>query len=74
MFARDYHYKTRYADKGLIKTSQTEAPSKDLIANSFRQRAMTDYNSLPLDIRNKTSINKFKVRAKKWIQKNTCTK
>ena len=53
---------------GLIKHSQRKAPSHELATNSFKWRAMNDYNSLTLEIRNTTSINKFKKLAKKWIE------
>ena len=70
MYSRHYQVKTRLADKGLIKPSETDAPKKDLTQDSFKWRSLHQYNLLPLEIRSATSINKFKKLAKNWIMEN----
>ena len=70
MFSRNYLVKTRLADKELLKPSDADSPTLELIKNSFRWRAMEQYNLLTLEIRNSPSITKFKVLAKKWIIEN----
>ena len=70
LFSQNYQCGTRHADKKLIKPTQTKAPQHDLALNSFRWRAMMDYNSLTLDIRNSTCPHKFKRLAKTWIMEN----
>ena len=68
LFNLNYNVKTRLADQQLLKPSQGEAPEHDLIAGSFRWRAIKHWNSLPLQIRKETLTTKFKRESKLWIK------
>ena len=67
MFNQNYSRRTRQADMQLIRPSQTRAPSHELALDSFRWRALQEFNSLPLHIRSTSSLAKFKKLVKVWI-------
>ena len=65
MFNWSYQYNTRQAESDLIR--QVKRPNLDISKSSFRWRAASQYNQLPLNIRTSPGINIFKARTKKWI-------
>ena len=67
MFTLDYRVPTRLADQQMLKPSQTDAPDHELVTDSFRWRALQNWNLLPLQIRNEKSATKFNSLAKRWI-------
>ena len=71
MFNTDYRRMTRQAIQGVIKPSPVRSISRQELANkSFRFRAVQDYNLLPVQIKEATSLTIFKKSAKKWIMEN----
>ena len=69
-FSLDYRVKTRLADQQILKPSQVLTPEHDLVTDSFRWRALRNWNSLPLDIRSISSTTKFKLQARIWVKAN----
>ena len=67
MFSSQYQYDTRQAKSGMIK--HTERPRLEMSLSSFRYRAAKIFNELPPEIRNKQTIQNFKIAAKDWIRK-----
>ena len=62
---------TRQALQGVIKPSPGRSVARqELTAQSFRIRAVHEYNLLPVEIREVTSPDIFKKSAKKWIMEN----
>ena len=64
----NYQYRTRHSEQGLIKP--IGKPRLDLNMSSFRWRAANQYNQLPLEIRNASSLLTFKFDVKNWIRNN----
>ena len=67
----DYRVKTRQADQQLLKPSQIEVPDHELVTDSFRWRALQNWNALPLQLRTISNAVNFKKQVKMWIKKNT---
>ena len=67
MFDCQYIYPTRQAMSGQIKVSRKA--ELDLVQNSFRCRAVNQYNRIPEEIRTLTSDEGFKMKIKEWIRK-----
>ena len=63
-----YQYRTRQAESGLIQL--VGKPKLELSKNSFKFRAANQYNQLPSEIRNCSTIESFKCQAKAWIKTN----
>ena len=68
-FNLEYKVKTRLADHQLLKPTQAETSSHELLISSFRWRAMQQWNDLPFKIRNLNPIE-FKKHVKMWIKEN----
>ena len=68
MFNWSYQYNIRLAESGQIKMEGR--PRLELSRSSFRWRAAEQFNQLPADVRNITSIKNFKLKAKTWIKEN----
>ena len=66
MFSTEYRRMTRQALQGMIKPSRSVA-KQELVSNSFRFRAVHDYNLLPVNIKEATNLLTFKKLAKQWI-------
>ena len=71
LFNMDYRVKTRQADQQLLKPSQIEVPDHELVTDSFRWRALQNWNALPLQLRTISNAVNFKKQVKMWIKKNT---
>ena len=63
-----YQYRTRQAESGLIQL--VGKPKLELSKNSFKFRAANQYNQLPSEIINCSTIKSFKCQAKAWIKTN----
>ena len=69
MFSAEYRRDTRQAARLEIK-ADAETPGLDLMVNSFRWRALREYNQLPAGLRKVNSLNSFKPSLWKWIRSN----
>ena len=69
MFSTVYRRDTRQAARLEIK-ADAETPDLDLMVNSFRWRALREYNQLPAQLRKVNSLKSFKPSLWKWIQLN----
>ena len=71
MFSTSYNRATRQSLQGMIKPSQsTKVPKSDLATSSFRHRALQDYNLLSTEVRDASTLPRFKQLAKQWIMNN----
>ena len=68
MFIWNYNASTRQATTGQIR--QIGKPRLDIAKNSFRWRAASQFNLLPMNIRNSENLGTFKIQAKMWIKTN----
>ena len=69
-FSSVYPYETRQADGGCIRLG-TEFNSKmSLCHDSYRYRAVSNYNSIPSQIRLTSNMGTFKLKLKKWVVSN----
>ena len=69
MFSREYRRDTRQAARLEIK-ADAETPDLDLMVNSFRWRALREYNQLPAELRKVKTLKAFKPSLWKWIRSN----
>lgn len=63
------HSRLRSGADGRIQVKNI--PRLDILRNSWRWRAASEWNEFPSNIRTETSISKFKREARKWIGLNT---
>ena len=63
-----YPYKTRQAENGLIRVAVR--PGLEMVKDSFKWRAATSFNQLPVEIRTSSKLEQFKRRLKPWIMEN----
>ena len=63
----EYSYSTRQATNSILKIKQARL---ELSRESFRWRAAQQFNLIPKDIRDETSIDEFKSKVKSWIKTN----
>ena len=68
MFSSEYRIETRQARSEQIKPTRTS--TLELSLESFRWRAATKYNELPLTLRQVKSVTSFKTGLKKWVAEN----
>ena len=66
MFNRDYIKNTRQAAR-LELRQDGETPELGLAMNSFRWRALREYNQIPADMRKLKTLKSFKTCLWKWI-------
>ena len=67
MFIWNYNASTRQATTGQIK--QIGKPRLNITKNSFRWKAASQFNLLPMNIRNSENLGTFKI-TKMWIKTN----
>ena len=65
MFSAEYRRETRLELK-----ADADTPDLDLMVNSFRWRALREYNQLPAELRKVNSLKSFKPSLWKWIRSN----
>ena len=72
------HYNTRFTKKQsasqAIKLGPDAVASGDLARSSFKYRASSQWNDLPLNIRQAKTLKHFKVKLRKWILENVSIK
>ena len=66
----DFPYMTRQAATGAIRYDEGFLSRRAINHASFRYRATREYNRIPGDIREATSLNVLKTRLKGWIKTN----
>ena len=69
MFSAEYRRETRQAARLELK-ADADTPDLDLMVNSFRWRALREYNQLPAELRKVNSLKSFKPSLWKWIRSN----
>ena len=69
MFSAEYRRDTRQAARLELK-ADADTPDRDLMVNSFRWRALREYNQLPVELRKVNSLKSFKPSLWKWIRSN----
>ena len=63
-----YPYTTRQAENDLIRVAVR--PRLEMVRDSFRWRAASNFNQLPVDIRTCRKVGVFKKKIKPWIKEN----
>ena len=69
MFNREYMKNTRQAARMEIR-QDGETPDLGLMWNSFRWRALREFNQIPAELRNVGNLRSFKTGLRKWIVLN----
>ena len=69
-FSSVYPYETRQADGGCIRLGTEFTSKMSLCHDSFRYRAVSNYNSIPSQIRLTSNMGTFKLKLKKWVISN----
>ena len=69
MFTTEYTCNTRQAARMEIR-QDADTPDMTLTKDSFRWRAVGEYNRLPAEIRKLTSIKTFKTNLWRWVSKS----
>ena len=67
-FSTAYHYSTRQATSGGVRTSGTSRTKRS--QSSFTYRGASEYNGIPASIRQLKNIETFKLRLKQWTEQN----
>ena len=63
-----YPYTTRQAANDLIRVGAR--PRLEVVKDSFRWRAASAFNQIPMDIRTCNKVESFKKKVKPWIMRN----
>ena len=69
MFTTDYIRETRQAARMELRQDM-ETPDLELTKDSFRWRAMREYNELPAELRRQSLVSAFKTELWRWIKAN----
>ena len=64
--ATDYFRDTRLG----WRSGRMETPDLELTKDSFRWRAMREYNKLPAELRRQSLVSAFKTELWRWIKVN----
>ena len=72
------YYQTRFIENenrkhNLVLDSESSAEG-DLALSSFKYRASRQWNNLPLDVREATDVNQFKLQLRQWVLNNISVK